>query len=143
MHHSSKLKFFILLVFIVFLQNNLEAQTEEGTVRIESSAHIDQMLAQKKNYNKSLDKFQGFKIQIYYGSEKECYEVKEEFKSLYPDIATSIIFSTPQWKLQIGNYRTRLEADHSMVTIKKTNIEIARTSGVINSISRGSLLFFK
>ncbi len=119
MHHSSKLKFFILLVFIVFLQNNLEAQTEEGTVRIESSAHIDQMLAQKKNYNKSLDKFQGFKIQIYYGSEKECYEVKEEFKSLFPDIATSIIFSTPQWKLQIGNYRTRLEADHSMVNIKK------------------------
>jgi len=119
MHHSSKLKFFILLVFIVFLQNNLEAQTEDGTVRIESSAHIDQMLAQKKNYNKSLEKFQGFKIQIYYGSEKECYEVKEEFKSLYPDIATSIIFSTPQWKLQIGNYRTRLEADHSMVGIKK------------------------
>jgi hypothetical protein len=119
MHHSSKLKYFILLVFIVFLQNNLEAQTEDGTVRIESSAHIDQMLAQKKSYNKSLEKFQGFKIQIYYGSEKECYEVKEEFKSLYPEIATSIIFSTPQWKLQIGNYRTRLEADHSMVSIKK------------------------
>ena len=119
MHHSSKLKYFILLVFIVFVQNNLEAQTEDGAVRIESSAHIDQMLAQKKNYNKSLEKFQGFKIQIYYGSEKECYEVKEEFKSLYPDIATSIIFSTPQWKLQIGNYRTRLEADHSMVSIKK------------------------
>ena len=119
MHHSSKLKYFILLVFIVFVQNNLEAQTEDGTVRIESSAHIDQMLAQKKNYNKSLEKFQGFKIQIYYGSEKECYEVKEEFKSLYPDIATSIIFSTPQWKLQIGNYRTRLEADHAMVSIKK------------------------
>ncbi len=119
MHHSSKLKFFIMLVFIVFLQNNLAAQTEDGTVRIESSAHIDQMLAQKKKYNKSLEKFQGFKIQIYYGSEKECYEVKEEFKSLFPDIATSIIFSTPQWKLQIGNYRTRLEADHSMVNIKK------------------------
>jgi len=119
MHHSSKLKYFILLVFIVFVQNNLEAQTEDGAVRIESSAHIDQMLAQKKNYNKSLEKFQGFKIQIYYGSEKECYEVKEEFKSLYPDIATSIIFSTPQWKLQIGNYRTRLEADHAMVGIKK------------------------
>ncbi len=119
MHHSSKLKYFILLVFIVFVQNNLEAQTEDGAVRIESSAHIDQMLAQKKNYNKSLEKFQGFKIQIYYGSEKECYEVKEEFKSLYPDIATSIIFSTPQWKLQIGNYRTRLEADHAMVSIKK------------------------
>lgn len=119
MQHSSKFKFFIALVFIVFLQNNLAAQTEEGTVRIESSAHIDQMLAEKKAYNKSLDKFQGFKIQIFYGSEKECYEVKEEFTSLYRDVATSIIFSTPQWKLQIGNYRTRLEADKAMVSIKK------------------------
>ncbi len=119
MQHLSKFKFFIALIFIVFLQNNLAAQTEDGTVRIETSAHIDQMLAEKKAYNKSLDKFQGFKIQIFYGSEKECYEVKEEFTSLYRDIATSIIFSTPQWKLQIGNYRTRLEADNSMVSIKK------------------------
>ena len=119
MQHSSKFKIFIALVFIVFLQNNLAAQTEDGSVRIESSAHIDQMLAEKKAYNKSLDKFQGFKIQIYYGSEKECYEEKEDFTSLYPDIATSIIFSTPQWKLQIGNYRSRLEADNAMVGIKK------------------------
>ncbi len=119
MHYSSKFKFFITLAIIACWQYNLEAQTKDGTVRIESSAHIDQMLAQKKSYNKSLEKFQGFKIQIYYGSEKECYEVKEEFTSLFPEIATSIIFSTPQWKLQIGNYRTRLEADHSMVNIKK------------------------
>ncbi len=73
----------------------------------------------KKITTKLLETFQGYKIQIYYGSEKECYEIKDEFSSLFPDIATSIIFSTPQWKLQVGNYRTRLEADHEMVNIKK------------------------
>ncbi|MGI9532894.1 hypothetical protein [Lutimonas sp.] len=119
MRHSSKLYFFTTLIMALFFQNHLLAQTEDGVVRIESSAHVDQMVAQKKEYNKSLDKINGFKIQIYYGSEKECYEVKEEFTSLFPEIATSIIFSTPQWKLQIGNYRTRLEADHAMVGIKK------------------------
>lgn len=119
MRHSLKLYFFFTLILVLVTQNQLTAQTEDGVVRIESSAHVDQMLAQKKEYNKSLEKFQGFKIQIYYGSEKKCYEVKDEFTSLFPDIATSIIFSTPQWKLQIGNYRTRLEADHAMVGIKK------------------------
>lgn len=119
MRHSLKLYFFFTLILVLVTQNQLMAQTEDGVVRIESSAHVDQMLAQKKEYNKSLEKFQGFKIQIYYGSEKKCYEVKDEFTSLFPDIATSIIFSTPQWKLQIGNYRTRLEADHAMVGIKK------------------------
>jgi len=119
MSQSSNLKFAVTLAFIVFWQYNLTGQSNEGTVRIESSAHIDEMLAQKKDYNKTIEKFDGFKIQIYYGSEKECYKVKEEFTSLFPDIATSIIFSTPQWKLQIGNYRSRLEADYAMVNIKK------------------------
>lgn len=115
----SKCRLLILLSFLVLCQLNTTGQTKEGTVRVESSAHIDEMVAQKKDYNKTLETFQGFKIQIYYGSEKECYEIKDEFSSLFPDISTSIIFSTPQWKLQIGNYRTRLEADHEMVNIKK------------------------
>jgi len=119
MRYLTKYKLIISLVFLAFCQFSLVAQTNEGKVRIESSAHIDEMLAQKKDHNKTIETFKGYKIQIYYGSEKECYEVKDEFSSLYPDIATSIIFSTPQWKLQIGNYRTRLQADHAMVNIKK------------------------
>ena len=119
MRYLTKYKLIISLVFLAFCQFSLVAQTNEGKVRIESSAHIDEMLAQKKDHNKTIETFTGYKIQIYYGSEKECYEVKDEFSSLYPDIATSIIFSTPQWKLQVGNYRTRLQADHAMVNIKK------------------------
>ena len=119
MEYLSKYRLLVFLSFLVLCQLNVIGQTEEGTLRIESSAHIDEMLAQKKDYNKTIETFEGYKIQIYYGSEKECYEIKDEFSSLFPDISTSIIFSTPQWKLQIGNYRTRLEADHEMVNIKK------------------------
>lgn len=115
----SKYKLLISLAVITLWHIQSSAQTDEGKVRIETSARIDEMLAQKKEFNKSLESYSGYKIQIYYGSEKECYEVKEEFSSLFPDINTSIIFSTPQWKLQVGNYRTRLEADHAMVNIKK------------------------
>lgn len=119
MEYLSKYRLLFFLSFLLLYQLNASSQTKEGTVRIESSAHIDEMVAQKKDYNKTVETFQGYKIQIYYGSEKECYEIKDEFSSLFPDISTSIIFSTPQWKLQVGNYRTRLEADHEMVTIKK------------------------
>lgn len=119
MAYLSNFRLLILLSFLVLCQLIATGQSKEGTIRIESSAHIDEMVAQKKDYNKTLETFQGYKIQIYYGSEKECYEIKDEFSSLFPDIPTSIIFSTPQWKLQIGNYRTRLEADHEMVSIKE------------------------
>ena len=119
MRYLMKYKMLVFLSFLTLCQLNAFGQSKEGTVRIESSAHIDEMVAQKKDYNKTIETLQGYKIQIYYGSEKKCYEVKDEFSSLFKDIATSIIFSTPQWKLQIGNYRTRLEADHAMVNIKK------------------------
>lgn len=119
MAYLSKYRLLVFLSVLVLYQLGARGQAKEGTVRIESSAHIDEMVAQKKDYNKTLKTFQGYKIQIYYGSEKECYEIKDEFSSLFPDIPASIIFSTPQWKLQIGNYRTRLEADHEMVNIKK------------------------
>jgi len=119
MQYLSKYKLLISLALITFWHCQLSAQTSEGKVRIETNAHIDEMVAQKKDYNKSLETYQGFKIQIYYGSEKECYEAKKEFKDKFPDISTAIVFSTPQWKLQVGNYRTRLQADNSMVAIKK------------------------
>lgn len=109
----------ICFTFLTFLGISAIGQTKEGIVRVETSAHVDEMLAQKKEYNKSIDSFDGYKIQIYYGTEKKCYEVKEEFDLLFPDTETVIIFSTPQWKLQVGNYKTRLEADHAMVNIKK------------------------
>ncbi|WKK65423.1 SPOR domain-containing protein [Lutimonas zeaxanthinifaciens] len=114
-----KYRWGLFLICFVSLQFSVSGQNKEGEVRIETSAHVDEMLAQKKDYNKSLESYKGFKIQIYYGSEKECYELKNEFSSLFPDIATSIIFSTPQWKLQVGNYRTRLDADRAIINIKK------------------------
>ena len=119
MHHLVKQKITVIFLVFAFSQFETFGQTNEGEVRIQTSAHVDEMLVQKKEYNKSIEAYQGFKIQIYYGSEKKCYEVQEDFKMLFPDIATSVIFSTPQWKLQVGNFRTRLEADNAIVNIKK------------------------
>lgn len=119
MHHLVKQKITVIFLVFAFSQFETFGQTDEGEVRIQTSAHVDEMLVQKKEYNKSIEAYQGFKIQIYYGSEKKCYEVQEDFKMLFPDIATSVIFSTPQWKLQVGNFRTRLEADNAIVNIKK------------------------
>ncbi|MGA9269453.1 MAG: SPOR domain-containing protein [Lutimonas sp.] len=112
-------KFSFLVAFILMAPGLLLGQEKEGDLNVESSASIDGLVAQKKAYNKELNSYPGYKIQIYYGSEKECYEIKDEFTSLFPEIPTSIIFSTPQWKLQVGAYRTRLEADQSIQNIKK------------------------
>ena len=112
-------KFSSVLAFILMIPGLLLSQENEGDLRVESSASVKELIAQKIAHNKEQNSYPGYKIQIYYGSEKECYEIKDEFTSLFPDIPTSIIFSTPQWKLQVGEYRSRLEADKSIQSIKK------------------------
>jgi hypothetical protein len=113
------MKLSVLMMLLMLAPTLALSQEKEGDLRVESSPGIDELVAQKTAYNKNQNSYSGFKIQIYYGSEKECYEIKDEFTSLYPDIPTAIIFSTPQWKLQVGEYRTRLEADKSIQSIKK------------------------
>ena len=110
-----------VLIFgmVLMVQAWAWSQGREGDLRVESSARINELIAQKTEYNKEKNSYPGYKIQIYYGSEKQCYEIQDEFKKLFPKIPTSIVFSTPQWKLQVGNYRTRLEADKSIVSIKE------------------------
>jgi hypothetical protein len=117
---NSKFKFnaILLLVVCIFLSIQSFAQQTEGTVKIESSTEINDVIAQKKEYNKSLGTIKGYKIQLFYGNEKDAYEVKDEFKAIFPEISTKIIFSSPEWKVQVGNYKTRIEADKALVEIK-------------------------
>ena len=109
----------LALTCCIFLCIQSYAQQVTGDVRIENSAKIDQLLALKKEYNKNLNVLKGFKIQLFFGNEKEAYELKDEFESLFPEISTKIIFSSPEWKVQVGNYETRLQADRWLIEIKK------------------------
>ena len=57
-------------------------KSNEGEVKIETSARIDEVIAQKKQYNKRLKTVKGYKIQLFYGNEKESYKIRDEFKKL-------------------------------------------------------------
>ncbi|MCK5637918.1 MAG: SPOR domain-containing protein [Flavobacteriaceae bacterium] len=109
----------ISIVFIVLFTFSNYAQQTEGVVKIQTSANIDKVIAQKKQYNKNIKTLNGFKIQIFYGNEKNSYKVKDEFRAVFDEIPAKIVFSSPQWKVQVGNFKTRLEADKKLLDIKK------------------------
>lgn len=115
----NKNKYFFSIIFITLFSSIGIAQQNKGIVKIETDSKIDKIIASKKQYNKNLKTIKGYKIQLFYGNEKNSYKIKDEFKAIFPEIDTKIIFSSPQWKVQIGNFRTRLEADRQLVEIKK------------------------
>ena len=105
------IKLILLLFFTVFLStNNVFSQSE--------NEKISALIEQKKAFNKTNKNILVFKIQLYNGNETQAYAVKRNFESDFPEYRTKIIYKTPEWKTHAGNFRTRLEADRALNTIK-------------------------
>ena len=109
---------FILLTFFLLGSIYLSAQ-KEGSLMIQSSESIKQTITKKKTYNKSLKKIKGFRIQIFFGSEKGSYRARDKFRATFQKPFIKIQNFPPDWKVRVGNYKTKLEADRALVDIKK------------------------
>ncbi|PJJ79888.1 SPOR domain-containing protein [Mucilaginibacter auburnensis] len=127
---SFSLIFRCFLFTCVFMPAFSIAQTR-GTVKEFKDPRIDSLIA-RRNSLKSIKggtiKFssQGYRIQIYSGSNrKEAYNIQARFQSEYPAIRTYISYRMPDFKLHVGDFRSRLEAEKQVQDMK------GRYSGLI------------
>lgn len=80
---------------------------------------IDKIMELKKEHQRLNPKIDGYKVQLYNGDESNAYSVRTKFLTLFPDMKVEITYKAPEWKVQVGNFRTRLEADKSLLKIKE------------------------
>ena len=112
-------KYFIISLALALIFSFSSQAQEEGVIKVESSESVKALIAKKLAYNKSLSFIEGFKIQLFYGSEQGAIKVKEDFNSVFPKIESELKFHSPDWKVWVGSYKTRLEADNALVEIKE------------------------
>ncbi len=105
-------KILLVMFFVFFLSNSkLFAQSE--------NEKINNLIEQKRTYNKNNKSSVVYKIQLYNGNEEEAYKIRRNFNISYPDYKTTIMYKPPEWKTQVGDFKTRLEADRVLKIIKK------------------------
>jgi len=80
---------------------------------------INKIIAQKKVFNKQNKNSVVYKIQLYNGDEAQAYKVKREFEKEFPMYRAFLLYKQPDWKTQVGNFKTRLEADRILQIVKK------------------------
>ena len=80
-------------------------------------SNVVSLIEKKRAYNKK--RGYGFRIQLFYGTETKARTELKAFSMAYPEIKTHIDYSNPPyWKSLVGDYKTRLEADKILNTIK-------------------------
>ena len=101
-----------LLLFLSFFSGF----SQKGAIQINKSEKLEQIIFLKKELNK---KIQNLKIQIYNGNRNQAEMIKEEYIKLFDDSTATVIYETPNYKVWIGSFFTRLEADKSLLKIRK------------------------
>ena len=108
------LYFFILSSFFC-----LSSRAQDGKTSVSVDPKIDQLLKEKRKLNTGLFLNEGYKIQIFYGNSEESKKKLQEFKKEFKDLDGTIIFNSPNYKVWIGNFKTRIAVERAMVDIKK------------------------
>ena len=103
---------YCLLVFVsIFLF--LSSQAQNKSVQIQGDIKLDTLINRNIETNKAANTIQGFRIQIFFGSErKNAIEAKNKVLQLFPDADIYLIYQQPYFKVRVGDYRTKLEAHH-------------------------------
>ena len=105
-----QISFFLLFLFCIVFSTSAQSQNN-------SNDQIKALIAKKRAYNKKYGF--GYRIQLYYGRETEAREIETKFKAAYPEVFSKLTYEQPYWKVQVGNYRTKLEADKAMRSFSK------------------------
>ncbi len=121
------MKRLLVLILCTLPFVGLMAQPKQDTVvkpgKIEivlDNPYIDSLMIAYKHKAEKDAFVKGFRVQIIAaGNRADINKVKSQFYTLFPDVKTFVIYQQPNFKLRVGNYRTKLEAYKAWVAIEK------------------------
>jgi hypothetical protein len=110
----------IKLVFatltLVFLYQ--KSYSQEAKVSVSQDPKFEQLLNEKRKINSSITINDRYKIQIFNGDTENSKKTLLEFKREKKNIDATIVFSTPLYKVWVGNFKTRIEAEKNLNDLK-------------------------
>ncbi|MGB0892447.1 MAG: SPOR domain-containing protein [Flavobacteriaceae bacterium] len=109
-----KNRLIIVAIFILSLTTSYNSLSQNVT---NESENIKSIISKKRNYNKTHGF--GYRIQLYNGNEQRARKIRATFKQMFPDNFSKLKYEEPEWKVQVGSYKTKLEADKDLIRFEK------------------------
>jgi len=130
---------FLLIVGFVHAQQNQNSKkgnifealstadsTTNATVKIHQDKRIEHLLANKK-YTNSQDQSttNGFRVQVFSSNvqrsaKNDAFRIENQIKAQFPDQAIYVNYTSPFWKVRVGDFRSQSEALRFKNQLKET-----------------------
>lgn len=84
-------------------------------------------------------KVREYKIQVFMGnnqqqSKREAESKQAQIRGAYPELKTAVSFQSPFWRLRVGAFRTKEEAEAMMQDMRKTFPSFGREMTVVSEV---------
>jgi hypothetical protein len=110
--YKHTLPLLLLLSFCAF------AKAQTATSTISQDPKIEQLISLKSEMSVRGKLDDRYKIQIYSGNQSSANVQLKKFLNKVGTWRGNITYETPNYKVWIGNFRNRLEADRALIKVK-------------------------
>jgi hypothetical protein len=112
-----KIRTFSILLVTLLTTQNIFSQTNKTS--IEQDEKIEKLLQEKRKNNSGITINDKFKIQIFFGNIEESKKTLLAFKKEFSLLDGTIVFSNPSYKVWVGSFKSKIEAEKVLISIKK------------------------
>lgn len=89
--------------------------TRTGKVEVHADPKVEALM---HSYTEHKHAQKGFRVQIVLGDRKTAEDTKRAFLQKNPDVPAYMSWLAPNWRLRVGDFRTRLEAERLLRDLK-------------------------
>ncbi len=111
--------FKILITCFLVASSVSKINAQDQNSELIQNPKFEQLLNEKRKINPSIIVNDYYKIQIFSGSSESAKKKLTEFRQEFKTVEATIVFNTPNYKVWVGNFKTRLEAERNLIEIKK------------------------
>ncbi|NBW27922.1 MAG: SPOR domain-containing protein [Flavobacteriaceae bacterium] len=108
----------IFLLIIIFCFNCGKLFSQEDKITVLQNSKFENLLNEKRKINSSITVNDIYKIQIYNGDIESSKKILIDFKKEFLNLDGTIVFYTPGYKVWVGNFKTRIEAERNLLFLK-------------------------
>ena len=115
----------IIVALLSFFLAQFAGAQDKGRVVVIKDPQIDSLISKRLALSRASASgnsvtILGFRVQIFSGlGRDEAYAEQTRFKSLHPNITSYVSYTQPNYRVRVGDFRTKLEAQKFMNELKK------------------------
>ncbi len=109
----------LILYSVIIISAFSKVSSQEIYFPLEEDSIVKKLILHKKEIDSEEYESNYYTIQLYYGNYLVAKEILDEFKTNYPEWKASIIFETPNYKVQVGDFKNYYVSISKLNEIKK------------------------